>query len=113
MPSLRFFIGVLALLAGGSHHIDQRPQNLGDAGIGGSRQLQRRLATGAFQLGHLAFEGFRVHCIGFGQGDNLKFLGQIGAIGLQLVAHGFVGFTGMVASGLHQMQQHCATLDMA
>ena len=41
------------------------------------------------------------------------FLSRLGAVGLELGAHGAVGAGDVLAGGIDQMQQHAAALDMA
>ena len=71
------------------------------------------LRVAAFSSATLAAMRRFVEGVALGEGDDLLLLGEAGAVGLELGAHGAVGGGHIVAGGIDEMQQHAAALDMA
>src|SRR5262245_57626123 len=94
-------------------HLDEAAQDLRHTQLRSSRDNQRRLLCGALQPCNLLLELFGRERVCLAERDDLRFLGEAVAVGLELAAHRLVVLAGMLAGAVNEMQQHAAALDMA
>src|SRR6202044_987045 len=94
-------------------HFQQGAQHFGDAIAADGGDHKRRLLRRALQSRDLLFDLVGAHGIGLAQRQDLRLVRQALAVGTKLRAHGLVGFAGIFAGAVDEMQKHATTLDMA
>ena len=99
--------------ARGVDDLEQRAQRLGHALARVRGQKKRRLLAGALQAAALQLDVLRRHRVDLGQRDDLRLVEEPAAVGVELRAHGLVGFARVLSRSVDEMQQHAAALDVA
>ncbi len=116
MPIL-YFNAALFLLAGGFaiilNHGEQALHGVIDVFMGGTGNQDRGFLQAFFEIGELLLQVLVTDGIDLVEGDDLRLSFKLGSVFFQLVANDAVGFHGVIARHIDEMEQNGAAFDMA